>query len=788
MSSAINLKTLNFGPDSGIMEGSGGLQAYIDQSSVLTAVNGAPATGQYRSSITRRADIPNITTDLKASMGIERIPVQQIYEIQTERGSSGEAVFGVLNDDKGLIRFVGLWSNVTDTNGARALSSVSTDYIEIVFYGTGLNLLANISSSSDIRATVDGGAEGSNLVNASQSSILSGRNSASNIIIPLASGLTLGLHTIKVRYNAVGAAQGFEILNVSSSINVNPGSAYSQFKKGSLVSASSVAYNSNFVEILKDGASSGSLGTRGARVISYFDPADGTIKKKAVAVNSAAAYMSSANHGNEEIIRRYHFREFGAGRNPINAGQSQDDFSLMAVGSGSTNRAFTLDDGITTLTASAIDNGSTASEYLRLGNASSFITFTFIGTGVDYIIPNISGTVVDNIQIYIDGVNVGNVTGLSRSAQTRKIASGLPYGTHTLKIAQQSASPTNTESLHSFIVFGPKKPTLPSGTIELADYNIVADYDGTAAISTTDNTQVPQGVISKTAVREHTYIGAGWTIDSNSLQPSCIGGFIPYNGSSSQPVKYTFFGTGCEILLACHVGSTTDFTVTIDGSLNASGVARSNATNLGGGSYRVASGAAYPYPCRVEFTGLSLDVHTIVIQRSGGTGNLNYQGLHIITPIHSHKSNLYADLQNTLPVGSCSLSDSRKFSVVKDAPSSKAWAQAVGVTSNPGTTSTTSIPCPDMSLSVKTSGNPVQISYSIALYNSGANNTYTQVYINGIATGALKSMATGNTTTSSDTLIVQLPAGTHKIDVYWYVAAGTGTAWLTGRNLTVKEL
>lgn len=116
-------------------------------------------------------------------------------------------------------------------------------------------------------------------------------------------------------------------------------------------------------------------------------------------------------------------------------------------------------------------------------------------------------------------------------------------------------------------------------------------------------------------------------------------------------------------LVASSVG-TYDFTVSIDGSLNSSGVAKTNASNLGSGSYRstsVVSGA----PCRIEFTGLSLGLHTITIQRSAGTGNFGFGGVFVITPIHSARSSSPADLQNTLPVGSCALSDSRLTGMVE---------------------------------------------------------------------------------------------------------------------------
>jgi hypothetical protein len=67
-------------------------QAYVDQSAMLTATTGTPSVGQFRSTILGRASIPNITADVRASFGVERIMIQQGYLIQNEFGPSGEPV------------------------------------------------------------------------------------------------------------------------------------------------------------------------------------------------------------------------------------------------------------------------------------------------------------------------------------------------------------------------------------------------------------------------------------------------------------------------------------------------------------------------------------------------------------------------------------------------------------------------------------------------------------------------------------------------------------------------
>jgi hypothetical protein len=118
-----------------------GFQNFVDQSAVLTAVNGTPGAGQFRSSITGRAPIPDITNDLRPSLGVERVMTQQIVELQNEFGPSGEPVFAALNDERGLIRLIGSWVYSVSANGETLSSGTLADFIEVTFYGTGLNML-----------------------------------------------------------------------------------------------------------------------------------------------------------------------------------------------------------------------------------------------------------------------------------------------------------------------------------------------------------------------------------------------------------------------------------------------------------------------------------------------------------------------------------------------------------------------------------------------------------------------------------------------------------------------
>ena len=60
----------------------------------------------------------------------------------------------------GLVRFAGNWTVFNDGYGVYIQTADQNNYVEIVFYGTGLNLLYVANGSYDTRATIDGGSEG----------------------------------------------------------------------------------------------------------------------------------------------------------------------------------------------------------------------------------------------------------------------------------------------------------------------------------------------------------------------------------------------------------------------------------------------------------------------------------------------------------------------------------------------------------------------------------------------------------------------------------------------------
>jgi hypothetical protein len=717
--------------------------------------------------IVGRANIPDLANDCSVRMGIERIMTQAIYEIQNEFGPNGERVFGVVNDDKGLVRFVGNWINEQSTTVTAPLQSFSgNDYIEITYYGTGLNvfILAGNQDAS-FSYSVNGGSTNAVTLSASGSGILNQRYTNPNVVFPIVSSQTLGLYTVKIFGSYPGRLLGYEVLNASSTLVVNPGTVYGNSTKATLAAQALPSYNSGF--------ESGTLGTRGGRVLVYLK-SDGTVAKAVTPTDAAQANLTSASHANEEVIRAYNPREFSASRT------TNDDFSSTTA----TAKAFTLEDGTTTLCGtSTVSITALTSGYQGLihGANSDFFVITFVGTGLDIIRSDAGTGGSDTHSVTVNGTSIGNQSSTgSTTPRLEKIVSGLPYGTHTVKFTRVSAVTFNMGVVR-FIVYGPKKPTLPTGAIELADYYLMANYvastgDATGPLST--------GVLFKGASREMVYSGAQSVI---SIATTYLGNFLVTSTAVNDYVQYTFFGTGFEWPIVAASGTNT-LTVAVDGA-NYTGSATvtgsGNSWTPGTSNLNVGGGN----PGLFQVTGLTLGVHTVKITHNNTPASYN-GGFAIITPIHSPKSTLYSDLQNTLPVGSQGIQDLKSYKGVQVGSSGKAWAQAVGVAVSPATSSSAYVPVPNTSLTLKTGNSPVEISYSISVQNVTAS-AVTTVFVDGIQT-YFEKMIQNSTSNSNgvlaDSFIVYMSAGVHKIDLCWYASSGTNTSFGVKRVIKAREL
>jgi hypothetical protein len=592
--------------------------------------------------------LPDPSQTLKPALGIERVMFRSVVLKQDETTALGQPVFEADSKDS-RVRFVGNFVNVGAASGSYPQGQSINDFVEITFYGTGLNVLTILGgTTTDYRVSIDGGAEGTN-VYPGGSSVLDARNYSSNSILNIASGLALGNHTVRIR-RAVSTGYGlnifgFEILNTSSSTIIIPkGSVIAAGQNATIAAQTSTAFNSGF-----DG--NPTLNGRGGRVVMYATP-EGRIGKVIQQVDATQLNLGSANHVNEEMIRRINYREFSANR--------ADDFSTSLNGA---NLAFTLEDGTTTLVGSIVNTANGTSVAIQSGG---FLTITFVGTGLD-IYGN--DTTSRPIAVSINGSSVGTVNTNTSGVQITKLVSGLPYGTHSVRLSIVSAD----IAVRDIIIYGPKKPAIPDNAVQIAEYNLMADY-GVGTVTTSgnqaDNNQMLQGILRKVSGRELTYVNT-WT--AGSVDTRVSNGLLVVSNTNSAYTEYTFFGSGFTLYLNRSSSVNVDYTVTVNGSLNASGVVLTtgSGTNLGGGTYRNLFSAAQDVgPVRIQFTGLGLGRHTVRVTKTAGTDNLAVSGFDLITPIHFPSNKV-----GSMSIGDLDLINKSAQKPVLDLSKAKAWVR-----------------------------------------------------------------------------------------------------------------
>lgn len=616
------------------------IEKVVHGNKVKTDFIAAPFT-QIKGEDGQSRKIPDLENNLKASFGVERIHVKSINELNNEFGPNGEAVYEAQNKDA-RIRFVGDWKNTSSTNGAYVGISTAADtfsFVEITFYGTGLNLLFHYDvNDGDFRASVDGGVESGNLYDPNLAGVINVRNYEMNAVLPIASGLSLGIHTVKIRNNNAPTNPllmfGCEILNESSQLTVNSGKPFT----GNLASKLDS-------QTLLDLKPSGISGAKGGRVITYINE-NGELGQAVTEVDSTALYLGSTDHSNEEIIRKINIREFSRNR--------ADDFS--SLDGVDRDLIFTLDDGTTTLVANNVRASS--EDDIQLRNTGSFITITFVGTGFSLGSKEPAGA-LPTVEVYVDDVLQGTYS----RANKFEICSGLPYGTHTVTLLQTGAS--NSSVFQDIYIYGPKKPTLPENSVEIADHNVVADYVAQAGAQVAN--EIATGVIQKSNAREITYKGTGFGVSLDVSYPS---GLAISTTTSGDSVSYTFFGTG--IVVRESNSASNNCTFEIDGSTDFTSY---TVDLIGGGSgsftsatgvYNGQSGSNNA----VAIRGLSLGLHTLTIT-SNSANAFQIDAFDIITPIHSNSKDF--------KTGSLSLLDLRQDNVIEnearniDLSKAKAW-------------------------------------------------------------------------------------------------------------------
>ena len=740
--------------------------------------------------LVNRAPIVDLNQDLNTCIGINRIQTQQIARIQNEFGPNGEPVFRAVNDRFDQVRFVGSgWRNLNDGDGVRPFTEVLNDYVEITFYGTGLNWLgSSATGAKDIRSSVDGGAYSVATIRPTVSGVIAQRNYSSNVCFPVYSNLSVGLHTVRIKLNDVGGANsldlnGFEILNETTNLRVRPGLQLVKGKARTLSAESAQAFNLGF-EV-------GTLGTRGGRVVVY-QKADGTIAKAVTPTDTTQLNLASADHANEEVARVYNFREFGAGRT--------DDFSRLS-GLGAGNYAFTLDDGTTTLVMSTGASGgigfSNPREAIQASGAvGNFISITFVGTGLDIV--GVGDGTSKNYDVEVDGSAIGTlVLNAGIAARNLRVVSGLPYGSHTVRFVNSGAA----FGIADFIVYQPKTPSVPTGAKAIAAYNVMANF---AENTTPGVDTIATGVLRKSCSREFVYVnGTGGTTDFNmSLDTADPGGFRSSSDRLNSYYEYTFFGTGFEMRTTAQSDRSQNTQVSLQSLSTGGSLQNLTTTNFPtithsvygtGVTFNAATGifdqrdAAVTRGIGLRISDLPLGLYKVRFNNGTAGEFMTISTFDVITPVHSQKSNLYAAAQNTLAIGSQAIEDLRKIKALEQVVDQKSVSQAFGVAASPSTSSTAYVPLPDLSVTHNTKSGRLKVSWSFA-GQTVTNGARLVIYLNGQAVGPELSFNSGAGAINSGSAFINAPIGTNKIDLYWkMLGAGSVTALVRERVLTVEE-
>jgi len=592
--------------------------------------------------IVNRAPMIDPTQDLGVRMGVNRIQTHGLMELPNEQGPNGETVWGVYNDKFNQIRCVGDWTEANSTEGVYIISSTVESFIEVTFYGTGLNAMLQVDNTvRDFRVTIDDDPEGGNLYPSSMSAVLNNRRYSSNQIINLASNLTEGVHTAKIRL-ASGVNirfHGFEVLNEATELTVSKGNYFNDGKLLRLLNETTTSYNSDFTNEY------GTSGTKGGAVSVYLTES-GDIKKDIQWTDVSAQYLASSDHSNEEVINHYNFRDFGCGRG--------DDFSSMIDSAG--NRAYTMDDGTTTLVGTNVRTVANEEKGFFITAVSSFWFITFVGTGLDLAYSSDFTGTIDAHEIFIDNNSIGTITPpvVNGERKRLKICSGLPYGTHTVKVVRNVSS-AGAFFTKEFFVYGPKKPEIEESSVELGSYNLMADYLPVTLVTSPEGNRgeyISQGVLRKQLMREMSY-QASWT--GPSLDPGWASGFQFTQTDNNEYIEYSFVGTGIDFMYTYSAQPLVK--VELDGAeLGSTGT-----VNVDNGTYDTGTSIiTESNSVLFKLTDLPFGSHTIRFYKTAGTNFIpSYFDVH--TPIHTPKRNGPFVIQGTAHIGSQSVGDSRKI-------------------------------------------------------------------------------------------------------------------------------
>ena len=504
---------------------------------------------------------------------------------------------------------------------------------------------------------------------------------------------------------------------------------------------------------------------------------------------------TAVDHSDEQVSRSIHPRAFGAG--------DSGDWQYSSIAGA---HSFLMDDGISSLWSNdgiivTPNNQLSTQEVMTVDDGTSNRgVYIFNGTGLDIVINKDNQT--SDADFYIDGVKVYDYTsGATAEYKTIKLCSGLPMGTHILNIHQMSSTAVqNTPHIAKFIEYIPSDPSAISS---VDTGNLIARRDFTADYVFNSGTELDD--LSKGV----NYYGPtrGWKLTDSSTAWGLAGATV-YTYWDRLEGKYDttdaiaetwFYGTGFELVMNCNSNQGTP-ELEIDGSTNFSSFnvheseQRFTAATGRFDLYNASSIGAY----KLGVTGLTLGWHKLKI-----TQDNTHNGLSSDYLIHIAALGVIGGSATlTSPVGAlqqiCTANageslDIRRVKPLESEENVVNFAQARGINSYFTTTSTSLIPLPDLTVNIKTSGNPLKIDAKMIGSNNGANQiSWAVIFIDGIEVGVASAIKQGDTGNQyigfSLNEIHNIAAGLHTVTIYLKVASGTYTNYAARVSLSAQEL
>jgi hypothetical protein len=320
----------------------------------------------------------------------------------------------------------------------------------------------------------------------------------------------------------------------------------------------------------------------------------------------------AVDHSLAEVAKTFNWREFGNGS--ANGNASYLDFSTTNNTSGGDDRAYVMDDGLTSMSGDDVYVSGTKDIVGWDTGDGNYITF--IGTGISF------------------KVNSGTNLNFTH-------AQNLPYGTHILKSYRASGggteiiidgvtivyNPGNQGQLSEVSFHQPKMPPIPEDAVVIADYMLMADF-----VAQTSNgiEKLSKGTRLLSCSRDVYYDAAGVFTFTQGLQTQSTGFKFYRANDNSAATKVPFFGNGIVHKHESNTGDGATLDFTNDG------------TNFSGGTFFGEASSNQLVQTSATTQGVYGGIHSLTTgsftaKFDATQTDKNYRGsaYEIVSPIHT---------------------------------------------------------------------------------------------------------------------------------------------------------